>query len=64
MQHPQRLSLMSEMLEENSHSHALDQDLQRVILSPPTVHFKHRLEQTNVLINLWQQLNNSSMEIQ
>jgi hypothetical protein len=35
---------MSERLEEISHSHALNQHLRRVILSPPTVHFKHRLE--------------------
>jgi hypothetical protein len=35
----------------------------RIILSPSNVHFKHNLEQGNVLINLWQQLDNSSVEI-
>ena len=54
---------MSERLEEISHSHALNQHLSRVILSPPTVHFKHRLEKTYIFINLWHQLDNSSMEI-
>jgi hypothetical protein len=63
MQQPSRLSLLSERLKEISHSHTLDQDFHRVILSLPTLHLKHHLEQTNVLINLWQKLDNSSMEI-
>jgi hypothetical protein len=64
MQQPSKLSLMSESLEDISHSHALDQDLRSVILYLPTFHFIHRLEQTNILVNLWQQVDNSFVEIQ
>jgi hypothetical protein len=64
MQHPLKLSLMRESLEEISHSHALDQDLHNVILSLPNFHFIHRLENTNVIVNLWQQVDNSFVEIQ
>jgi hypothetical protein len=64
MQQSSKLSLMNESLEDISPSHALDQDLCRVILSLPTFHFIHRLEQTNVLVDLWQQVDNNFVEIQ
>ena len=64
MQESSKLSLMNESLEDISHSHALDQDLHKVTLSLPTFHFIHRLEQTNVLVELWQQVGNSFVEIQ
>jgi hypothetical protein len=64
MQQPSKLSLINESLEDISHSHALDQNLRRVILSLPTFHFIHRLEKTNVLVDLWQQVDNSFVEIQ
>ena len=64
MQQLSKMSFMNESLEEISHSHALDQYLCSIILSLPTLHFRHRLEQTNVLVNLWQQLDNNYVEIQ
>jgi hypothetical protein len=64
MQQPSKLSLMSEILEDISHSHTLDQYLRSVILYLPNFHFIHRLEQTNILVNLWQQVDNSFVEIQ
>jgi hypothetical protein len=64
MQQPSKLSLINESLEDISHSHAFDQNLPRVILSLPTFHFIHRLEQINVLVDLWQQVESSFVEIQ
>jgi hypothetical protein len=55
---PSKLSLINESLEDISHSHALDQNPFQLL------HFIHRLEKTNVLVDLWQQVDNSFVEIQ
>jgi len=57
------LSLISEGLEEISYQNTLNQDLLRIILSSSSINFKHYLDKRNILVNLWQQLNDSSMEI-